>query len=100
MVSNLRCSNSSFPYQQTTIIPVSFADAGINTKLAEDLLSLIFTNRTFSHPPYSNIILGSHENAIQSINTFPPCGIKWVLCLMISRVLSITACSMLDSASA
>ena len=37
---------------------------------------------------------------IQSINTFPPCGIKWVLCLMISQVLSITACSMLNLADA
>ena len=64
------------------------------------LIIVLYLLGTFSHPPYSNIILGSHENAIQSINTFPPCGIKWVLCLMISRVLSITACSMLDSASA
>ena len=44
-------------------ISVCFAEAGSNTKLADDLLSLIFTNRTFSHLPYSILLLDSHEIA-------------------------------------
>ena len=51
-------------------ISVCFAEAGSNTKLAVDPPIHIFTNRVFSQPSNSILLLDSREIAI------PSCGIK------------------------
>ena len=53
--------SSSSVYQSTARTGVSYAEAKINTKLAVDPPIHIFTNRVFSQPSNSILLLGSRE---------------------------------------